>query len=264
MLRKMISLPFFAAAVCVAAHGFVNAECNSCNSAAGFAAGCPGGNCGGRLLGGLNHSPQTGPCMTCNNIWDDYCASKKRCLPQARYPFQDRACGGCGHCSSCCNNGVSVGIYGKCAAGGCAAPCDDACDAHGAIGTFGGGGGLIQKLFKRTPAASCCDDGCAANVSGGAHATTSQPMPMYSPAGQSQGVSAPAPVAPAKETTAPATPAVPAAPATPDSPSDLPGDLPSAGMTPQIPVPPAPAMTRVSRKGSTGAFSWLQNALGGR
>lgn len=236
MLRKLMTLSTLAA-VCLGAYGFANAECTTCNQGCGPVAGCPGGNCFGNLLGGL-HQSQTlgGPCLTCDNIWDDYCATKRRCLPLAKYPFQNQGCGGCGACSSCCNPGVGVGIYGKCLSGGCATGCDSGCDSC----STGCGVGLLHKLFKPAAPAAVCDAGCSDCASAG-------PAPMAMPA----------PAAPVYQSPS----AVPSQPeAVPVPPMTQP-EQPSARMTPQVPVPPAPASARIQKKGSVAAFSWLQKAL---
>lgn len=247
MIRKMISLSLFAVVVCLGANGFVSADCTTCaNGGCAAGAGCASGNCGGNclgnLLGNLNHDSHgsVGPCMTCNNIWDDYCATKDHCLPQAKYPFQHKGGGGCGACSSC-NAGVGVGLYGNCGSGSCgtkacgAAPCaaPAACDAPCASGKFASGG-LLGKLFQhkhKHKRAGCAEAGCADCASGGVaiNAAPVSSQPAYSP-------------------------------------SDVPAQMPTENAAPEPPVPPAPpapaaAPSVADQTSRSGAFDWLQQAL---
>ena len=162
MTRKIISLHLLALLICLGAAYFASAQCSTCN------AGCPDGGCHGasalipgqsgcqscapggrRLLGMFRHQAdcQGGPCRTCDNIWDDYCASKSKCLPNYRYPLQNYQ-GGIhflGKCNGCTQG---VGIYGG-----------NTCCPHGH-------GGHLKKLFARKHAfighaGECCETGCA-------------------------------------------------------------------------------------------------------
>lgn len=273
MLRKMISLHLFAAVVCIAANGFVSADCGTCGGGCPTG-GCATGNCAGNLLGKLHHAPSGGggPCMTCDNIWDDYCASKPNCLPQAKYPFQHKSCGGCGACSSC-NAGVGVGIYGKCATGSCgggcgaapcaAAPCGPApCDAPCATGKCSAGG-LLNKLFKHKHQVGCADAGCSDPGCSDCGGGSMMAAPAYSHPNQVYSQPTPNYSQPAATEHKPAVQWAPSEPAdaTP-SPSDIPAPVPNAEAAPQPPVPPAPSVTDQTRNSnSSGAFNWLQQAL---
>lgn len=280
MIRKMISLSLFAAVISFAANGFVSADCGTCaNGGCGVGAGCASGNCGGscaggnclsNLLGGLHHQPAGGPCMTCNNIWDDYCATKERCLPQAKYPFQHKGCGGCGACSSC-NSGVGVGLYGKCGVGGscgaapcAAAPCAAApsgpagCDAPCAAGKCASGGGLLGKLFQhKHKAPGCAEPGCADSGCASSGVVSSapvyQPAPVQTPSApvtHSYSQPAPSSVSPASEVSVPA-----------PSPSDIPAAMPAKSAAPSPPPAPSVAPSVTDQTNRTGAFDWLQQAL---
>ena len=230
MLRKFISLHLFAAAVCMVGSGVASAECTTCNG------GCPTGACGGGHLGKLHHQPATGPCLTCETLWDDYCASKPRCLPRAKYPFQNKVgCGvGCGAGCATCNTGAGVGVYGKCQ-GTC-----DRCKP---------GGGLLGNFFVPKAKLGCSDQGCAECADGGAAAAIH--AAPHAPALP--------PVVPADESTvqpeAPEAPAIPAVHVAP--PKAAPAEMPSASTPPLPPVPPAPRVDRPE----AGGFSWLQRAL---
>ncbi len=277
MLRKMISVHLFAAVVCFAAADFATAGCGSCGGncggACGAVSGCPGGcggSCGGagcisNLLGKFHGGGQDvgGPCMTCDNIWDDYCASKKQCLPQAKYPFQNHSgCGLCrgGGCGACAGG---VGIYGQCGAGGC------------------GGGGLLGKLFKhKGHGHGCADGGC---LTGGC-ASGDCGTGGCADGGCDAGVAISAPVAPIYSTAPVAVEAAPMQtmqpmqhaypveqPAPqyhqPMTPVSAPMDVPAAAPTlaPSEAVPPTPtalpSVTDQSQQGKRGSFDWLQQAL---
>lgn len=106
------------AAVGCAGHGMCGGHCGG------------RGHCGGKFMqmlegakgvtglfdGGYPHSQVGGACRTCENIWDGYCASKERCLPHAKYPYQNYYGGGC---HSCGGNGCNACGHGGCASGGC-------------------------------------------------------------------------------------------------------------------------------------------------
>lgn len=167
MLRNRISLAILVAAVSLMAQGIASAQCSTCNSSGHlFQSGCLTGHCND---GGCNYG---GGCLKCETIWDDYCANKSQCLPEAHYPFQNRKfglCGGCGQCSSCDKSGV--GIYNQCA------------PKHIA--------GLFSKLFKHkkhalagcdTACSDSCDVGCADATVVGEDAPPAQPAaPVETP-----------------------------------------------------------------------------------
>jgi|GEM_PF-4220961 len=138
----------------------------------GYCGGGCGGGCGGKFLhilngakgvtglfdGGYPHSKVGGACQTCDNIWDGYCASKVRCLPHAKYPYQNyhggnchackgKGCGLCGHggcASGNCNRmtlfgGLFTPRTGGCGAMGCTQPgCSGGCGAAPGYAAAGG------------------------------------------------------------------------------------------------------------------------------
>lgn len=270
MIRRIVSLHIFAALVCLAATNFAAADCASCGggcadggcqAAGGLLGklGCNSGSCapggclghcgggfGGRLFGCFGGGCQdSGPCVTCDNVWDDYCASVPHCLPARKYPlknmtahfgrnFGHRGCGGCGNCSDCASG---VGLYGT-------QPCGS-----------GPRHSLLKNLFAHVKhkasgiTSGCCEPACAdAGCSGGcadvgcAAGCAAPPVQYAQPAMESQ------PAAPAAEAEAPG--------AVPDAPEASPSDVPSD------PVPPTPsAVDQTNAKRSTGTFDWLQRAL---
>lgn len=158
MLKKIATLYSTALLFCAVATQFAAAECSTCATGGcatgdcGIVAGhgCPPGGC--HVLARLRsrHHCQSGPCMTCDNIWDGYCASKPHCLPIANYPFQNCRLGRlhlpsrCNGCNSCNNQGV--GIYGG----------NNCCGSSHC--------GHIKRLFAHKKHAPSCDTECCAEV----------------------------------------------------------------------------------------------------
>ena len=97
-MKKFFSRSYAASVLClVAACSVASAGqgdgCSTCGPAAQGAAGC-----------------EAGGCLTCQNIWDGYCESKRKCIPPAVYPGKNYV--GRHGMSHCCPGG-GVGIYGQ-------------------------------------------------------------------------------------------------------------------------------------------------------
>lgn len=224
MIRSRVLTLAIATMTCLLLANSATAECTSCNS------GCATGNCatpcshgcGGHCgIGG-----QTGACVTCAGIWDDYCATKKHCLPHAKYPLQNYH----GHigCAGCCGVGVGVGIYGvqSCSGGHC---------------------GL--GLFKHKKAASC-ETGCDVVVESGCDATGCSECASVD--AHSQSVTA-------RHGYMIEQPSAKKTGTMPTSLRYAPDTLNRAAPEEMI-VPRAPRLPEDTRSGSSG-FHWLQRAL---
>jgi len=135
MIRRMFSVHLVAIPLLLTGTNFARAQCASggCATWADCAVGVSGcaaenggfGACGGGCLSGrLGRLHGEGcyditglgeACLTCDNVWDGYCASKPRCPTQPHCPLQNlhgckvfrEACGGCNVCAR------GVGIYGR-------------------------------------------------------------------------------------------------------------------------------------------------------
>lgn len=128
----------------------------------GYCGGNCGGKCGGKLLhvlngakgvaglfdGGYPHSQVGGQCRTCDNIWDGYCASKERCLPHAKYPYQNYHGG---NCHACKGRGCGLCRHGGCASGNC-----------NRMTVFGG---MFSPQAAGCGAAGCTQAGCSGGCS---------------------------------------------------------------------------------------------------
>ena len=230
MIRTKIFTLAIAAMVCLLVASSATAECAGCNSgcatgncgavAAPCSAGC-GHGCGHGCLGGGHYGGQTGGCVTCANIWDDYCATKTRCLPHAKCPFQKYH----GHlgCAGCCGVRVGVGIYGIQSCGHCGlfkhkkACCEPECDV------------VVE---------SDCDTGCAECASADASTQTA--------ATARQGYMVERPATQETATMPTSLRYAPAAPKRVES--------------KEMFVPRAPRLPEDTRSSSSG-FDWLQRAL---
>lgn len=224
--------------------------------------GC-GAGCGGDLLAKLHGAfapVDDGICRTCENIWDDYCAEKRNCLPGPKYPFQNHhGCNLCGAAGGCgCANGNGVGIYGGltgCGACG-ASPCK--CGTHN----------LMSNLFakKGCDKEGCdspsCDGGCAASAAVSYAPPVVHSTPVHqTPVQQAYSYSAPAYTAsePANfysndsySTPAPSEPVIEAETTIAPTPVDS---------MPPIPPSPSDLPAITDQSSTTGAFDWLQRAL---
>lgn len=253
------------------ATGCVDGGCHTGCAGNGLCGGNCGGRCGGKLLGGClgGGCNSEGPCRTCDNIWDDYCASKSQCLPAVRYPLQKfhrgGRCGGCGLGAGSCGCGAGgVGIYGQ-------QDCGCGPKLHH---------GLLKKLFthkKRVTAcaapapcadvpapcaaapAPCaaapaaCDDGCCDG--GGCAAVVAAPAVQHSqPYVQVRPLYRTAPPVAESQPVPTTTPVV-----SPPEPAATAPVSTRAISDPVPPVPPAPSVS--DQTSSSGAFNWLQRAL---
>ena len=247
MIRSIFSLPLATAILSIAAANFAMADCTTCGG------GCATGNCatGGYVSAGagcLSGDCNSGPCRTCTGLWDDYCATKNRCLKNAKYPLQNYH--GHGGCNTCGNAGV--GIYANSAGCGC---------------------GVAKKLFHHHAApavgcdsceAPCADGGCS--DSGYAAGCSSCAAATSAPVSHQYGYTAPkaqsAPVA-----TSPVIDVQPvgsgyAGPSyLQPSRTSIPQKSYSAPITKPVSIPPVPPAPALNDQTSTGAFDWLQRAL---